>query len=170
LTVLKDKLNTHSVIKGTTASYDIPGKEHLSSFPNFRHAKHPEELVFLYFTRIDYDFIPAFNVHLVAGRNFSEGVDDQYAMIMNVEAVQALGFEDPQDAIGYEINWGNQPNNNKAKIVGVVDFRSTSFKAKNYPIAFTSTFFPLKYLSIKFDKISGENAGEYIALVKNSSL
>ena len=129
LTALKDKLGTYSTVKGVTASYDIPGKEHLSTFPNFRQSKNPEQLVSLYFTRIDFDFIPAFNVELVAGRNFKAGTDDQYPMIMNVEAIRALGFEAPQDAIGYEVAWGNQ-NAGKAEIVGVVDFRSTSFKQK----------------------------------------
>ncbi len=171
LFTLKNQLNSISTIKGVTTSYDIPGKEYLTHLPNFRHAKNTEELVGLYFTCMDGDFIPSFNVNLVAGRNFSEGLDDQYTMIMNVEAIQALGFENPQDAIGYEVSWGNQHNLGKAKIVGVVDFRSTSFKHKNYPIAFTSTFFrhffPLKYLTIKFDNISGENAKENIALVKS---
>ncbi|MEX2593450.1 MAG: ABC transporter permease [Anditalea sp.] len=167
LSVLRDRLNSLSTIKGVVASYNIPGKEHLSNFPNFRHSKNPEELVLLYFTRIDYNFIPAFNVDLVAGRNFSEGIDDQYTMIMNVEAIHALGFEDPQEAIGYEVTWGNE-HIGKAEIVGVVDFRSTSFNHQNYPVAYTSTFFPFKYLSIRFDKINGENARQNIALVENN--
>ncbi len=135
--------------------------------PNFRHSKNTEEFVSLHFTRMDYDFIPAFDVNLVAGRNFSEGVDDQYTMIVNVEATQILGFEDPQDAVGYEVTWGNQ-NIEKAEIVGVVDFRSTSFKHRNYPVAYTSTFFPFKYLSIRFDEINGENVMQNIALAENN--
>ncbi|WP_194776854.1 ABC transporter permease [Pararhodonellum marinum] len=168
LSVLKNKLDAYSMIEGVTASYDIPGKEHLSNFPDFRHSKNPEELVFLYFTRIDYDFIPEFKVDLVAGRNFKEGVDNRYSMIMNVEAIEALGFEEPQDAIGYEVRWGSEQNPGKAEIVGVVDFRSTSLKQKNHPVAYTSVLFPFKYLSVRFDQLNGRNAQRSISIVKNS--
>ena len=168
LSVLRNKLEASSMIEGVTASFDISGKELLTNLPNFRHSRNPEELVSLYFTRIDYNFIPEFEVDLVAGRNFKKGVDDKYFMIMNVEAVQALGFAEPQDAIGYEVKWGNQQNPGKAEIVGVVDFRSTSFKQKNYPVAYTSTFFPFKYLSVKFDQLDGMNAQQSIEMVKSS--
>ncbi|PZX56555.1 putative ABC transport system permease protein [Algoriphagus chordae] len=167
LIAFRDKLNANQKVQGITASHDIPGKEHLSLMPNFRHAKNPDELVTLYFTRMDYDFIPTFGVNLIAGRNFIEGVDDQYSMILNKEAVQTLGYEKPEDAIGHEVNWGNK-NLAKAEIVGVVDFRAISFKEANYPVAYTSTFFPYKYVSIKFDEINGVNAQENVALIQDT--
>ena len=87
LTLLKDKLDAYSRIERVTASHDIPGKEHLSIMPNFRYSKNPEEFVSLYFTRMDYDFIPAFNVNLVAGRNFHtnhtirrDGMDEKLSL------------------------------------------------------------------------------------------
>lgn len=167
LTTFRDKLNANEKIQGITASHDIPGKEHLSLMPNFRHSKNIDELVTLYFTRMDFDFIPTFGVDLVAGRNFIEGVDNQYAMILNKEAVQILGYENPEDAIGQEVNWGNRTLA-KAEIVGVVDFRAVSYKESNYPIAYTSTFFPYKYVSVKFDEINGANAEEHVALIQNT--
>ena len=167
LATFRDKLNVNERVKGITASHDIPGKEHLSMMPNFRHSKNIDELVTLYFTRMDFDFIPTFGVDLVSGRNFIEGVDNQYAMILNKEAVQILGYENPEDAIGREVNWGNRTLA-KAEIVGVVDFRAVSYKESNYPIAYTSTFFPYKYVSVKFDEINGVNAEEYVALIQNT--
>jgi len=165
LNVLKDKLANQSDIKGVTASYDIPGKEHLSQMPNFRNVKNPEENVSVYFTRIDYDFLSAFEVDLVQGRGFKEGTDDQSGIIVNLEALEALGLDDPESAIGQEIIWGRQ---NIAEIVGVVDFRSTSFKSKNYPIVYTSSVFPFKYLSIQFDALGGENVTNSIEMVKSN--
>jgi putative ABC transport system permease protein len=167
LTAFRDKLNANEKVQGITASHDIPGKEHLSLMPNFRHSKNPEDLVTLYFTRMDYDFIPTFGVSLVAGRNFIEGVDNQYSMILNKEAAQILGYENPKDAIGHEVNWGNRTLA-KAEIIGVVDFRAVSYKESNYPIAYTSTFFPYRYVSIKFDEINGGNAKENVALIQKS--
>jgi putative ABC transport system permease protein len=167
LIAFRDKLNANQKVQGITASHDIPGKEHLSLMPNFRHAKNPDELVILYFTRMDYDFIPTFGVNLIAGRNFIEGVDNQHAMILNKEAVRTLGYENPEDAIGHEVNWGNI-NLAKAEIVGVVDFRAVSFKEANYPISYTSTFFPYKYVSTKFDEIYGANAQKNVALIQDT--
>ncbi|SFT99067.1 putative ABC transport system permease protein [Algoriphagus locisalis] len=165
LSTFRDKLSANQKIKGITASYDIPGKEHLSLMPNFRHSKNQEELVTLYFTRMDYDFIPTFDVELIAGRNFIQGLDNQYSIILNKEAVQVLGFENPEDAIGQEVNWGNRTLA-KAEVVGVVDFRAVSYKEANYPIGYTSTFFPYKYVSVKFDKINGTNAKEQVELIQ----
>ena len=167
LSAFRDKLTANDNIKGITASHDIPGKEHLSLMPNFRHSKNPEELVTLYFTRMDFDFIPTFGVELVAGRNFIEGVDNQNAMILNKEAVQTLGFETPEDAIGQEVNWGNKTIAT-AEIVGVVDFRAVSYKENNYPIGYTSTFFPYKYVSVKFDEINGTNADKQVELIRTA--
>jgi len=167
LITFRDKLNANEKVQGITASHDIPGKEHLTLMPNFRHSQNPDELVTLYFTRMDYEFIPTFGVNLIAGRNFIEGVDNQYSMILNKEAVQTLGYKNPEDAIGHEVNWGNKTLA-KAEIVGVVDFRAVSFKESNYPIAYTSTFFPYKYVSIKFDEINGVNAQENVALIQNT--
>lgn len=164
INVLKDKLGRYSNIKGITASYDIPGKEHLSQMPNFKHVKNPDDNVSVYFTRIDYDFLSAFEVKLVKGRGFKEGTDDQSSIIVNIEAMQALGLDDPESAIGQEIAWGKQ---NKAEIVGVVDFRSTSFKNKNYPIVYTSSVFPFKYLSIQFDELGGEKLDNNLSQVKS---
>lgn len=157
LDLFRDKLKANQKVEGITASYDIPGKEHLSLMPNFRHSKNPDDLVTLYFTRMDYDFIPTFEAELVAGRNFIEGMDSQSSMILNKEAVRVLGYENPEAAIGREVNWGNKTLA-KAEIVGVVDFRTVSYKESNYPVAYTSTFFPYKYVSVKFHEINRSNA------------
>ncbi len=166
IALFKDKLEAYEKITGVTASYDIPGKEHLSMMPNFRHSKNFEELVTLYFTTVDGDFIPTFDVNLVAGRNFIDNVDKQYSMILNQEAIQVLGFEDPQEAIGREVLWGNQ-NLGKAEIIGVVDFRAASYKQTNYPIAYNTTFFPSKYISINFNKSHQSKSKDDIGLIKD---
>lgn len=66
---------------------------------------------------IDYDFKDLFGVELVAGRNFSKDftTDEKQALIFNETAVQWMGFEDAESAIGQRVNyWGNIYN-----IIGV---------------------------------------------------
>ncbi|MEX2511938.1 MAG: ABC transporter permease [Cyclobacteriaceae bacterium] len=150
LITFKEAIKKQSGVVSAAASYDIPGKEHITRLSNFRHSKNQEEKLSIYFTRIDADFIPALNINLVAGRNFTAGKDRQYAMIMNVEAIVALGFQDPPDAVGQEVYWGEEQLG-KATVIGVVDFRSTSMKSANFPIAFTPVFFPFKYLSLNLN-------------------
>jgi putative ABC transport system permease protein len=57
---------------------------------------------------IDYDFSEVFNVKFVAGRNFSkERAADTDALIFNETAVQWMGFESVESAIGQKVDyWG----------------------------------------------------------------
>ena len=160
LDVLKNALLKNKSIKGTTASYDIPGKEHLSLFSNFRSVTNSEELISLYYSRIDYEFIPLFNVRLVAGRNFSKDIlTDQHAIIINLEALKAFGFANPGEAIDHEVTLGRDPDHLRTiKIIGVVGFRSISFKEKNYPVVYQINWAPLRFLSIKFEHLKDRPA------------
>lgn len=167
LNVFRNNLRDYESIEAVTASFEIPGKEHQSMMPNFRHSKNSEELVTLYFTRVDFDFVPALDVNLVVGRNFIEGTDNQHSMILNMEAIKLLGYENPEEAVGQEVIWGNQ-NQGKAEIIGVVDLRATSFKKENYPIAYTSSFFPFRYATVKFTDSNNLTENQKIRLVKDA--
>ncbi len=49
----------------------------------------------------DYDFIPTYGIHVVAGRNFSRAYAmDTSNFILNEAAVKAIGWKSPQDAVG----------------------------------------------------------------------
>ena len=57
---------------------------------------------------VDYDFIPQFEMKLLAGRNFSKDFpSDKKAGILNDKALAQMGFKDPQDAIGKKITNGD---------------------------------------------------------------
>jgi len=167
LDVLKNELIKNKNIRGVAASYDIPGKEHLSLFSDFRNVKNPNELVSLYSSRIDYDFIPLFNAKLLAGRNFdTDMITDRQAILLNKEGLQALGFDNAESAIDKEISYGREPNLRKVKIIGVVDFRSTSFKQQNYPVIYQMNWAPLRFLSIKFGNIEGKDVDANLISIK----
>ena len=167
LEVLKTQLHLNNQIKGTTASYDIPGKEHLSLFSHFRRFGNNQEAVSIYYSRIDTDFIPLFNARIVAGRNFSKDFPtDEQAIIINMEALETLGFHTALEAIDQEVSFGREPNLSKVKVIGVVDFRSRSFKEDNYPIAYQTHWAPLRFLSIKFLPIDRRDLSENLASIK----
>jgi putative ABC transport system permease protein len=73
---------------------------------------------------VDYDFIKAYDLKLLAGRNFSkEFGSDPKAVVFNKMAIQQLGFDDPAQSIGKQIDfWGET-----FTIVGVTnDFHQQS--------------------------------------------
>jgi putative ABC transport system permease protein len=73
--------------------------------------------IWLYNLGIDYDFIPAYQIQMSAGRNFSRDfVSDKNAVILNENASSLLGFKDPADAIHQKILHGDHDT---LTIVGV---------------------------------------------------
>src|ERR1017187_434035 len=84
------------------------------------------------FVAADYDFIPTYGVHIVAGRNFSRSYGtDTINSILNESAVRAIGWKSPQDAIGKDFKYMQFTG----KVVGVIgDFHFESLKHKIVPI------------------------------------
>lgn len=72
----------------------------------------------LKFLRADYDFIPAYNIGMADGRNFSrEYGTDTSAFVINAAAAQLLGWGKKGEAIGKDLIYGGQ----RGKIIGVMN-------------------------------------------------
>ena len=70
------------------------------------------------FVSADYDFIPTYGIHLVAGRNFSRDYStDTSNFILNEAAVKAIGWKSPQDAVGKDFKYGGT----QGHVIGVMD-------------------------------------------------
>jgi putative ABC transport system permease protein len=86
----------------------------------------------LYF--VDYDFIPQYQMKVIAGRAFSRafGADTTQTLILNEAGVRMLGYHRPQDALGRDFSqWGR-----KGKIIGVVkDFHYESLQVVIRPLS-----------------------------------
>jgi len=83
---------------------------------------------------VDYDYIDQFGVRLIAGRGFSKDFgNDASSVIFNRAGLHLLGFQDPEEALGKEIEfWGNQYT-----IVGVTEnFNQESLKLPYEPLIF----------------------------------
>jgi putative ABC transport system permease protein len=83
---------------------------------------------------VDFDYIPQYQLKLVAGRAFSKafGADTTQAMILNEAGTRMLGYHHPQDAIGKDFSqWGR-----KGKIIGVVkDFHYEGLQEEIRPLS-----------------------------------
>jgi len=111
---------------------------------------------------MDYDFLDAYGLQLLAGRKFSKtfGTDEK-AVIFNKMAVQQLGFDQPEAALDKEIEfWGEQ-----YRIVGVVDnYHQQSLREAYEPLIFRLIPDVRGYLSVKVG--AGEAAGTVANLQK----
>ena len=106
---------------------------------------------------VDYDFLPTYEFKLLAGRNFSATYStDSSAYVINESTLRAMGFTNPQEAIGKEIKYG--PDN--GQIIGVV--KDVYFEAMYNPIK-PMIFLLEKDLGILSVKIRGEHAKEVLA-------
>ncbi|MCK8492710.1 ABC transporter permease [Spirosoma sp. RP8] len=101
---------------------------------------------------VDYDFIPAYQIGMVAGRNFSRSFSTDTTMIvLNETAVRLLGWT-PQQAIGKSFRYGPT----KGQIIGVTkDYHFESLHQKVSAIAMVMTTSSLNWLSVP---ISGDVA------------
>ena len=95
--------------------------------------------------RVDYDFIPAYQIRMAAGRNFSRAYSTDTSMIvLNETAVRQLGWT-PDQAIGKPFQYG--PTN--GQIIGVTkDFHFESLHQRMAAMAMTLSKGNVHWLSV----------------------
>jgi putative ABC transport system permease protein len=112
----KSDLSHLPEIKSITASSNVMGQEIYWTNGILRLGTKKKEAVTMYIMGIDYDFLPAYDLKLVAGRNFSRdfGTDNK-AVLLNEKAVEMFGFKSPQEALN-----GKLIRRDTVQIIGVV--------------------------------------------------
>ena len=120
------------------------------------------------FVAADYDFIPTYGVHVVAGRNFSRAYGrDTSNFVLNEAAVKAIGWKSPQDAIGKDFKYASL----RGQVIGVIgDFHFESLRHEIVPIvlvnpATTPTDSYFNNLSVK---VSGKNIPAALASIEQA--
>jgi putative ABC transport system permease protein len=107
-------------VKNITTSTSVMGKEiyWTNGVKKLNGDGNNGNAVTLYIMGVDHDFIPSFDMKLLAGRNFSKDYGtEEKAAILNESAVKALGFKDAADAIDKKISRGG---NDTFSVVGVL--------------------------------------------------
>ncbi len=112
---------------------------------------------------IDHEFIPAYEIELAAGRNFSReyGTDDSTGFILNETATRLLGWQDPAQAIGQGFGYGQD----RGQIIGVTkDYHFESLHQSVAPIAMFLEPRRLNWLSVR---ISGGDIPQSLAHIES---
>jgi putative ABC transport system permease protein len=136
LQAFKNDARELSGVKTVTVSSNVPGEENLWSYDwewqNNPNGERKEETMML---GIDYDFIPAYDIKVIAGRNFFRDIPyDRWSVLLNESAVHSLGFPSADSAIGQRV--GNPAINlNRLLVVGVVaDFHQEGLQKPIRPL------------------------------------
>jgi putative ABC transport system permease protein len=149
-------------IKGMAISTNVMGQEiyWTNGFHSIDHKELGASTV--YRLGVDYDFIPQFEMKLLAGRNFSKDFPtDNKAAILNDRALAQMGFKDPQDAIGKKIS-----NGDTLTVIGVVQsFHHMGLQKPIDPQLITLRLNAVNVYSIKLQTKDLQSA---IAAVKTS--
>jgi putative ABC transport system permease protein len=100
----------------------------------------------------DEEFIPAYQVKVLAGRNFSKDFyTDTSSFLINEAAVKVLGLKSNQDAIGKQFMYGGR----RGQLIGVFqDFNFESLHQHVLPIVLLTSTTPNGYGRISI-KVSG---------------
>jgi putative ABC transport system permease protein len=163
MTALKQTLLQQSSIKQVTVSTSIPGQAVGWNAGGIKLVGSDESTQKQYrVIGVDYDFMKAYGIKLIAGRLFSEDFGtDENAVIFNRKAVEQLGFNNPAEAVGKKIDfWGKQYT-----IAGVTEnFHQQSLRETFEPLIIRLIPDVRGYLSIKTNT---QQANQTIEKVKS---
>lgn len=83
-----------------TAGSNVPGNEIFWTQGIRRLQGGPESNLTVYNVGIDYDYVPAFDLKVIAGRNFDQKFPaDWQRVLLNRALAEALEFDNPEQAI-----------------------------------------------------------------------
>ncbi len=160
LTTFKNVLLDNRAIKGVTLSSKVPGTGYKVPYTLVvPEGKTREDNIFMSNVSVDYDFIQAYDLKMVAGRPFSKnfGTDIQEGCIINQKAVEQSGWSTPAQALGKVFQVGPK----KCKVVGVVkDFHFKSLHNLVEPLVLVVTPKAFSWVSVHMQPASpAETAG-----------
>ncbi|WP_298717016.1 FtsX-like permease family protein, partial [Chitinophaga sp.] len=162
LVTLRQNLRNESVLQDLSASSYIPGEpvEFNAAGIRLRGEDFKQGKEYRVITTDDH-FVPAFDLKLAAGRNFSERFGGEAMSVMfNETGLRKLGFSDPKEAIGKQINFWEK----FYTIVGVVkDYHQQGLRESMEPLIFR--YDPAVKGAISM-KIAAADAQQAIATVR----
>jgi putative ABC transport system permease protein len=121
-------------VKATATSSSVPGGGNPGAYSQIENKKGDLQIANLDLYFVDFDYVPLYQIKMVAGRPFSRefGTDTTQAMLLNEAAVKMFGYSSPEQAIGKKFKqWGRE-----GKIVGVMkDFHFRSLQQPIKPLS-----------------------------------
>ncbi|HTE31317.1 MAG TPA: ABC transporter permease [Chryseolinea sp.] len=135
-------------VKSMTASSNVPGDEIFWANGISRFGTTNSNVISGYIVGMDHDYVPAFGLELIAGRNFDPTTNRRKSVILNRAMVSALDFKDPDSAIGEKVQQGGDT----LEIIGVLEnYHQMSLKEQVTPLVYRYTPQFASFLSFKVE-------------------
>lgn len=137
----KNQIARVSSVNDATATSDIPGQ--MIRFRNSVRRGHQDKQhnYTTYLMEIDENFVPTYQIELVAGQNFTSTEKSDLdsgsntKVLINEEIVKALGFKSPEEAVNQDIIFVLGEDDIHCKVGGVMkNFHQRSLREKFDPI------------------------------------
>jgi putative ABC transport system permease protein len=149
-------------IKSMTASTNVPGDEIFWANGIRRISGGQENGISGYTVGIDNDYVPAFNLSIIEGRNFDLDHPNERrgSVILNEAMVQALDFKDAKSAIGEKVLHGGDT----LEVVGILEnYHQMSLKEAVTPLVYRYTPQYAKFFAFK---VESENYKQILAALE----
>ncbi len=154
----KNEIFSIAGIEHLSASTNVPGDE-IFWASGIRRSDEEQGRGVMYKIGIDEDYIPAFDIELMAGRNFSPDYGtENLAVIINLKSVEFLEYDSPEAAIGQKVDIDGEERH----IVGVIgDYHQMSLKQEPIPLLYrylpaNRSFFIMKINPVRMDQAIDE--------------
>lgn len=145
-------------IKSVTGSSNVPGDEIFWANSIRRLSQPASNAISGYIVGMDEDYVPAFNLQVVEGRNFDATTNGKKSVVLNRAMVTALGIDSPAQAIGEKVVQGRDT----LSIIGVLEnYHQMSLKEQVTPLVYRYTPQFAAFLAFKVD------GGKYQAVVSD---
>ena len=158
----KTSMLSNSNIYQMTVSTSIPGEE-IGWVNNGvgRQGSDPKDRTSCHFVQVDDDFFNAYQIDLIAGRNFSaEYGNEGRAVILNKATVELLGFESVEKSVGQDL----YVDDDTFHIVGVAaNYHQRSLNQEYYPMVFHFSLYGRSYYSLK---VNTRNLPETLSFIE----
>ncbi len=157
----KDELLQISGVKSMAASTSVMGKEiYYTNGAMLQHSLTHQYYTFA-FQYMDYDFVPGYDINILAGRNFStKFTTDNRGVLLNEAAIKLFGITSPQAALKESIIYDGDPY----KVVGVLaDFHQLGLNTAVNPMVFVLKPQANNFYSIK---LNSANTPQTVAAVQ----
>ena len=144
LVAVKNELLTRSLCNASTISSSIPGRKNEWRGSTRLVGSGDDVVIRANLTRIDENFLKAFDLNLIAGRNYASSLHNENSIIVNEETTKQLGFHVPEEALGKKLAIMGE-----REIIGVVEsFHESGLREALSPSAYITGSGYMKFLTI----------------------
>ena len=157
---IKSEFLKYPAVEGVTFSSSIPGRN-VYQWPMFPYGEKETNSQVISSLQADFDFVKNYNISLEAGRDFDKKLSSEIpisALLLNEEAIKALGWNSPEEALNkylYE---------EKFPVVGVIkNFNYYGLQKKIEPLAIFLIRSDFRYLTLN---INTKNINETLANIE----